>query len=105
MPRAVLLRALDEEAFEQDGVLGVATEDGIGEVAEEGDEADEEVDDEVEPHFLGDVAGKAVVYFLAGADYHCCHEGIEEVADTILTVSRVLRGLCQLEIRTQGLGR
>ena len=76
------LPLLGQVPLEQDDVARVGAEDGIGEVAEEGNEANEEVDDDVHHHLGLDRRRQTVVDVLAGSHDHQRHEQIQKVANS-----------------------
>lgn len=78
----LLLRPLDEILLENPCIARVCTEDGIGDIAEEGDETEAEVKYHVEVHPRQD--GRRETAFDLGTrpDKHPSKEEIDEVADT-----------------------
>jgi hypothetical protein len=57
----ILSTLLTEMLLKQDGVAGVATEDSINQVTEEGHEADDEVEEDIEEHPDLDGVGQAAL--------------------------------------------
>lgn len=77
------MTTLAEVVLEDDGVAGIAFVGGVGEVAEKGNKADEEVEGDVEKHFCTDGGGEGG--FGSGADDHKREEEVEDVADAVGT--------------------
>lgn len=73
------MTALAEVVLKGDGVASIAFVGSVGEVAEEGDEANQEVEDDVEKHFCADGGGEGC--FGSGADHHEREEEVEDVTD------------------------
>ena len=77
----VLLALLAEMGLQQGGVAGVGAEQGVGDVADDGDETDGKVESDVGHHAGAQSGGEAALDLCAGLDDHEGHEGVEEVAD------------------------
>lgn len=75
--------------FEEGDVFGVAAEGGVHDVADEGDEADEEVDGHVEPHLGEDAGGEAAFDRRAALDQARGEEYVDYVADAEVCVGVV----------------
>lgn len=69
--------------LQQHCVSCIALVQGVCDVAEEWDEADHKVDNDVELHLTLDRRGKTAVDTLAGSEDHVCHHEIESVTGTI----------------------
>lgn len=73
------MTTLAEVILEDNSIAGVAFVGGVGKVTEERDEADEEVEDDVEKHFCANRRGKGG--FGGGANDHKREEQVDDVTD------------------------
>lgn len=75
------MTTLAEVVFEGDGVAGVAFIGGIGEVAKEGDEADDKIEGDVEEHFCAHGGWEGG--FGGGAEDHEREKEVKDIANAV----------------------
>lgn len=84
--------------FENNRVLGIAAERGVGDISHKRNETDNKVDNDIPEHLDLDGIRETVLDLTAGSENHEGHQSIESVADSRRT-SKLAELASQLEMR------